>query len=81
MRNAINLRKEADEIGLAVTQETISELSKSIKKIFKVKKLPNEVFSTGSLEIGILKERVFPAIAELTAGDDTDFDVSVKVGE
>ncbi len=81
MRNAINLRKEADEIGLAVTQETISELSEPIKKIFKVKKLPNEVFSTGSLEIGILKERVFPAIAELTAGDDTDFDVSVKVGE
>jgi hypothetical protein len=39
--------------------------------------LPKRLFEAGTLERGVLTERVVPAIAELVAGDDPDFKISV----
>jgi hypothetical protein len=74
-RKAINIRKEAIESGL--TEDTIAVLLNPIKKVFNRTNLPKRLFEAGTLERGVLTERVVPAIAELVAGDDPDFKISV----
>jgi hypothetical protein len=75
VRNAINLRKDAQGIG--ITDDVIVELLEPVKIIFNSKKLPDNIFEEGSLEKAILRERIIPVVAELVAGDDADFRISV----
>jgi hypothetical protein len=74
-RNAINLHKEAIEAGM--TDDAVATILEPIKSVFNVKKLPKRLFVEGTLERGVLTERVIPVIAELVAGDDTDFKIEV----
>ncbi|HLO14198.1 MAG TPA: PilZ domain-containing protein [Anaerolineales bacterium] len=74
-RKAINLRKEAREAGM--TDDAIAVLLNPIKTVFNRTSLPKSLFEDGTPERGILTERVIPAIAELVAGDDPDFKISV----
>ncbi len=75
VRNAINLRKEAKEAGMS--DEAINAILDPIKTVFNAKQLPKGLFDDGSLERAVLTERVMPAIAELIAGDDPDFKITV----
>jgi hypothetical protein len=75
IRNAINLHKEAKEAG--ISDEAIRTILDPIKKVFNAKKLPRGLFDDGSLERAVLTERVMPVIAELIAGDDPDFKITV----
>ncbi len=75
IRNAINLHKEAKEAG--ISDEAIRTVLDPIKKVFNAKKLPRGLFDDGSLERAVLTERVMPVIAELIAGDDPDFKITV----
>ncbi len=75
IRNAINLRKEAVEMGM--TDDAVTALLEPVRNVFNFKKLPRDLFSEGTLERGVLTERVIPAVAELVAGDDPEFTISV----
>jgi hypothetical protein len=75
LRNALHLKQEAIEAGL--TTNAIQVLLDPIKKVFNREKLPEGLFDNGSLERGILSERALPALAELLAGDDSDFKIDV----
>lgn len=75
LRNALHLRQEAAEASL--TSDAIRVLLDPIKKVFNRDKLPEELFDNESLERGILSERALPALAELLAGDDSDFKIDV----
>jgi hypothetical protein len=77
LRNAVNLRKEAREAGMSVSDEAIRTIVEPVKTVFKIKQLPQGLFDEGSLERAVLSERVMPVIAELIAGDDSDFKVIV----
>ena len=79
IRNAINLRKEAKEAG--ITDEAIRVLLGALMRVFNAKKLPEGLFDYGSLERAVLTERVLPPIAEIIAGDDPDFNMSVDNAE
>ncbi len=72
-RNAVNFRSEALEAGM--TDEAIEAIMEPVRSVFKVKKLPKNLFAMGTLERGVLTERVIPVVAELVAGDDPDFEV------
>jgi hypothetical protein len=75
LRNALHLRREAFEEGL--TTDAVRVILDPIKKIFNRDKLPEELFDNGTLPRGILSERALPALAELLAGDDSDFKIDV----
>jgi hypothetical protein len=72
-RNAINFRNEALEAGMS--EDAISALLGPIRTVFNMKKLPKDLFDGGTLERGILFQRVIPVVAELVAGDDPDFKI------
>lgn len=75
-RNAIRLRREADEEGIG--REVITELlAGPMQTALGVSKLPEGLFEEGSLEEGIVDQRLLPAGTDLLAGDDLDFDVQV----
>lgn len=75
VRNAINLRKEAIESGM--TEDAVATILEPIKTIFNRKNLPKGLFGDGTLERGVLTERVMPVIAELVSGDDPDFEIMI----
>ena len=75
-RNAINLRREADEEG--ISREVVAELlAGPLQRALGVSELPKELFEEGSLEEGIVDQRLLPAGTDLLAGDDLDFDIRV----
>ena len=74
-RNAINLRNDAK--AAEISDDVIIGLLEPIKNIFKINKLPDDIFEANSPEKAILQERIIPAIAELIAGDDSDFQITV----
>jgi hypothetical protein len=76
LRNVIKLRKEAIESG--IPKQVADSLLPWAMKALNIEQLPSPVFEPGSLEYGILKERLLPAAAELVAGDDPDIEVEVK---
>lgn len=75
VRNAIHLRNEAVQAGM--TDEAVAVILEPIKSVFNVNKLPKGLFDEGTLERGVLIERVIPVVAELVAGDDPSFKISV----
>jgi hypothetical protein len=75
LRNALHLKQEATEAGL--TAEAVRVILDPIKKVFNRDELPAELFDNDSLEHGILSERTLPALAELLAGDDSDYKIEV----
>ncbi len=79
IRNAVNLRRELQEPEFA--DQIVSELPEIVKRVFKIKELPEGILDEGSPERAILNGRVIPAATELVAGDDTDFDIKVSVDE
>lgn len=76
MRNALKLKKEAAETGLSA--EVIGELITPALEVIGERKMPSKLLSPASLEAGIVRERLLPAAAELIAGDDPEFDVSIE---
>jgi hypothetical protein len=77
MRNAINLKKEGEEVGLS--NDVVNAILEPIQKILDLPHLPPNLFAPDSLESGIINARILPAATELLAGDDLDFDVDVDV--
>lgn len=77
LRNAVRLRKEAIDSGIA---ENIADslFYSTIMKALNVSQLPSPLFERNSLESGILTDRLLPAAAELKAGDDPDIEIEVK---
>jgi len=75
IRNAINLRKEALDVGM--TDDAVTAILRPIKGVFNINEIPRDLFGEGTLERGVLTERVIPVVAELVAGDDPDFKISV----
>jgi len=75
IRNAINLRNDAIAAGL--NEDLIETIMEPIKRVFNVKRLPKGLFDEGTLERGVLTGRVIPVVAELVAGDDPDFKISI----
>ncbi len=76
MRNALKLKREADDTGLS--REVGDALVKRALHVIGVSEVPESLFGPTSLEAGILKERLLPPAAELIAGDDPDFEVEVE---
>lgn len=76
MRNAIRAGKEAIESG--ISQQMVDSLVMSIMRGLNIEQPAPPLFEPGSLEKGILAERLLPAAAELIAGDDPDIEVEVK---
>ncbi len=74
-RKAIKHEKASEYI----TKQLLDEIIPSIKKALNTDSLPSTLFEPGSLENGMLNERLLPAAAELAAGDDPD--IVVKVNE
>ncbi len=64
VRNAIHLRKEAVEVGM--TDEAVAVTLEAIKSVFDVHQLPNGLFDEGTLERGVLTERVIPGLRGCT---------------
>jgi hypothetical protein len=75
-RNAVNFRKEALEAN--IPEIAIDALLEPTKQVLNVEHLPSGLFGDGSLEKAILTERVIPVVVELIAGDDPDFNLSVR---
>lgn len=76
-RNAIHLRREPAEEGIG--RELVAELMRGpLQKALGVSELPEKLFEDGSLEEGIVQQRLLPAATDLLAGDDLDFDVQVE---
>lgn len=75
-RNAINLRREAEEEGIG-GQVIADLLNGPMQRALGVDELPPELFEEGSLEEGIVDQRLLPAGTDLVAGDDLDFDIQV----
>ena len=76
MRNALKLKREAEETGLS--REVADALVNRALDVIGVSEAPKSLFGSTSLEAGILKERLLPPAAELIAGDDPDFEVKVE---
>ena len=79
-RNAINLKREAEEGGIG-GQVIADLLNGPIQRALGVDELPPELFEEGSLEEGIVDQRLIPAGTDLVAGDDLDFDIEVDDDE
>jgi len=75
VRNAINLRKDVQAAG--ITDDVAAALLEPIRDVFKTNKLPAAIFEEGGPEKAILRERIIPVVAELIAGDDSDFRISI----
>ena len=75
VRNAINLRKDVQAAG--ITDDVVAALLEPIRDVFKTNKLPAAIFEEGGPEKAILRERIIPVVAELVAGDDSDFRISI----
>lgn len=79
-RNAIRLGREAEEAG--VGREIVEGLvGGPLQRALGVRKLPDELFDEGTLEEGIVTERLLPAATDLIAGDDLDFDAEIEDGD
>jgi len=77
LRNAVKFRNEAIESG--VNQELANSLfGLVIMKALNIDRLPPNLFESGSLENGILTERLLPAALELVAGDAPNMNVTVQ---
>jgi hypothetical protein len=77
LRNAVKFRNEALESGL--TQDLANSLfGLVIMKALNIEELPPNLFESGSLENGILTERLLPAALELVAGDASNMKVAVQ---
>ena len=75
MRNAIKLKKEVQEVDIAPV--VANEIKNLIPKLFNNTQAPKGLFDEGTPELAILEERILPAAAELSVGDDTDFNIEV----
>jgi len=74
-RKAIRSRIKYD---LEIIKQALSEIPTWIKTIFKINKLPTNLFEPESLEKGILKEQLLPVLLDLLAGDDPEIEVHVE---
>lgn len=74
-RNAVKLGTEARSAG--VPPEVTRALLSSCMHTLGVARLPDDLFSTNSLESGIVREQLLPAAAELKAGDNPDIEIAV----
>jgi hypothetical protein len=79
MRNALKLRQEAKEAGMA--EQIIPALETALKAVFKTDELPEGLLGQGTPERAILVQRVLPAALDLVAGDDPDYDIDVATSE
>lgn len=77
-RNAINLSQEAYSQGIdpSILRDM---LAPSLMNALQVEKLPESIFEKNTLEKGIFDERIIPALAEVTSGDDPSYHIDVKV--
>jgi hypothetical protein len=76
IRNAIRAGREV--IALGISQQVADSLIVSVMNTLNIKQLPSPLFEPGSLERGILTDRLLPAAAELVAGDDPEIEIKVK---
>ena len=76
MRNAIKLEKESQEPG--VSEGLASAVRELVPRLFKGRSVPTGLLSVGTPERGILEERMIPASAELSAGDDVDYEIDIE---
>jgi hypothetical protein len=76
MRNAIRAGREV--IALGVSQQVADSLITSVMNTLNIKQLSSPLFEPGSLERGIITDRLLPAAAELVAGDDPEIEIKVK---
>jgi hypothetical protein len=74
-RNAISFRRQAIDAGM--TEEAISAIMEPVRAVFGPR-LPPGLFAEGTLERGILTQRVLPVVTELVAGDDPDFRIEAS---
>lgn len=76
IRNAIRAGREVISLGIA--QQVADSLIVSVMNTLNIKQLPYPLFEPGSLERGIVTDRLLPAAAELVAGDDPEIEIKVK---
>jgi hypothetical protein len=76
LRNAYKLKNEALES--VVTESLIADVQTSLKAILGVNQLPPGSFEQDTPERSILEKRVIPAGAELSGGDDPDFNINTS---
>ena len=77
LRNAVRFRREAIESGIPQPMAN-SLFGLVIMKALDIKELPDNLFESGSLESGILNDRLMPAALELEAGDAPNTIVEVQ---
>lgn len=77
LRNAVKFRKEAIESGIPPHMAN-SLFGLTIMKALDIKELPDNLFELGSLESGILNDRLMPAALELEAGDAPNTKVEIQ---
>jgi len=76
-RNALNLNREALNLG-ADPAFLRQILGPPLARALHVDLLPESIFEDNSLEKGIFEERILPALAEVTNGDDPAFKMSIE---
>lgn len=77
LRKAVKLRVEAIESGISPDIAN-SLFSHVIRKSLNISELPDNLFEFGSLENGILTDRLLPAALELIAGDSPNLNVEIQ---
>jgi hypothetical protein len=77
IRNAVKLRKEVIESGISSDVANLL-FGCVIKKALDIEELPDSLFESGSLETGILLDRLLPAALELVAGDAPNINVEIQ---
>jgi len=75
IRSAIKVGREAIELG--ISREVADSLVGSVMRTLNFEQVHFPLFEPGSLERGILTDRLLPAVAELVAGDDPDIEVDM----
>jgi hypothetical protein len=76
LRNAVKFRRELIESG--IPQEIANSVFREAMRCLGIKQLPSHISKPGSLEYGIIIDRLIPAVTELVAGDDPEIEVKVK---